>query len=395
MRKNSCPNQNPDERPASGRSVSRREFLGALGASSAGVLLGGCGKTKSPIEPAAETEVVRSIAPAILHPLKTGVGQAKVATAEVSTYDYTTLRRNIESMFNALGGISDVVGGKTVGMKINLTAADSATPYNRKVPAVESYWTHPEIVRVVGELVKDAGAGTIYIIEAPYNQKFYKDFGFEGVAGDLGATLINLNNPAPYADFVDRPVGDDWLIYEKFTQNAILNDIQCLISFPKAKQHAGAGFTSAMKNLVGTIPLGGYGGGDTWRSEIHQHREYDNNPSSNLRRVVLDLNKATPIHLTVADAIKTALGGENPGQRTFTPATFNKLIASKDVVAADSVSCQAIGFDPMVADNTGVFEDGINYLRLAQEMGFGTYDLNRIEVVDATVTNGIRERKPL
>jgi uncharacterized protein (DUF362 family) len=384
-------NEDPDRRPA----VSRRDFLSALGVSSAGLLIGACGKAKAPVEPVGPVMKAGSAGASLGRPLSVPVAQARVATANVSTYDYQALRQNIESMFNSLGGISDIVSGKTVGMKINLTAADSTTPYNRKVPAVESYWTHPEIVRVVGELAKDAGAGTIYIIEAPYNQKFYKDFGFEGVAGDLGATLINLNNPAPYADFVDRPAGDGWLIYEEFRQNAILNDIQCLISFPKAKQHVGAGFTSAMKNLVGTIPLGGYGGGDTWRSEFHQHREYDNNPSSNLRRVVLDLNKATPIHLTVADAIRTALGGENPGQRTFTPATFNKLIASKDVVAADSVSCQVIGFDPMVADNTGVFKDGINYLRLAQEMGFGTYDLNQIEVVDATVSTGLRERKPL
>ena len=372
--------------------VSRRDFLGSLGVSSACLLLGACGKVKTPVEPAGSAAKAAS---SIRHPMTTPDAQARVATANVSSYEYNALRQNIESMFNAIGGISELVSGKTVGMKVNLTAADSTTPYNRKVPAVESYWTHPEIVRAVGELVKDAGAGTIYIIEAPYNQKFYKDFGFEGVASDLGATLINLNNPAPYADFIARPVGKDGLIYEEFRQNAILNDIQCLISFPKAKQHVGAGFTSAMKNLVGTLPLGGYGGADTWRSQIHQHREYDKNPSSNLRRIVVDLNLATPIHLAVTDAIKTALGGENPGQGTYKPATFNKLIASKDVVAAESIACQTIGFDPMAADDTGVFKGGINYLRLAQEKGLGTYDLSQIELVDATVSTGIYDRKPL
>jgi uncharacterized protein (DUF362 family) len=377
------------------KTFSRRDFLGALGVSSAGLLLGACGKAKAPVEPADTTVKAGSAEAAMRHPLAVPSAQARVATANVSTYDYQTLRQNIESMFKAIGGISNLVSGKTVGMKINLTAADSTTCYNRKVPAVESYWTHPEIVRVVGELVKDAGAGKIVIIEAPYDPKFYRDFGFEDVANYIGATIVNLNQKDPYMTFADRQVGDGWLIYEEFTQNAILNDLECVISLPKPKQHVGAGFTSAMKNLVGTIPLGGYGGGDTWRSEIHQHREYDNNPNSNLRRVVLDLNLATKIHLAVTDAIKTALGGENPGQRTFKPATFNKLIASKDVVAADSIGCQVIGFDPMAADDTGVFKDGINYLRLAQEKGMGTYDLAQIEVVDATVSTGIQERKPL
>jgi len=395
MRKFRDRNHESDNKPDGGKSVSRREFLGALGVTSAGALLGACSRAKSPVAPATDAAKAGSVAGIVRHPLRIDGGPVKVATANVSTYDHDALRRNLESMFDALGGISDVVGGKTVGMKVNLTANQSDPIYGYKISPCELYWTHPEVVRVVGELARDAGAGQLTIIEAPYDPKFYKDYGFEEVADSLGATLVNLNKVEPYASFVDRAVGANWLIYEKFTQNAILNDIECVISFPKPKEHDGAGFTNAMKNLVGTLPLGGYGGKDTWRSQIHQHREYDNNTNSNLRRVVLDLNGATRIHFAVADAIKTALGAEGPWGRNFKPASFNKLIAGKDVVAVDSVSCQVIGFDPMAADDTGVFKDGINYLRLAQEKGMGTYDLSQIEVVDATVSTGIRERKPL
>jgi uncharacterized protein (DUF362 family) len=324
--------------------------------------------------------------------------QARVATANVSTYDYQALRQNIESMFNALGGISDIVGGKTVGMKVNLTGGSGSSSVNAyPVPPCELYWTHPEVVKVVGELAKDAGASKIYIVEAIYDTKSYTGYGFQDAADYLGATLIDLNATDPYADFVERPVGAGWLIYEKFTQNALLNDIDCFISLPKTKQHALAGFTNAMKNLVGSTPLGVYGPGQGSRTQqLHGHRkEFEGNSISNLRRVVLDLSNATKIHLTVSDAIKTTLGSEGPWNRDLVPATFNKLIASKDVVAAESVSCQAIGFDPMAADDTDVFKGGINYLRLAQEKGMGTYDLAQIEVVDATVSTGLRERQPL
>jgi uncharacterized protein (DUF362 family) len=370
--------------------VTRRDFLGALGVSSAGLLLGACGKVKTPVGPAVNAA---SAASAIRHPMAVSGGQSRVATANVSTYDYQTLRQNIESMFNALGGISDIASGKTVGMKVNLTGGKESA--KTAPPAVELFWTHPEIVKVVGELAKDAGAKNIYIIEAIYDWESYNNFGFKDVADHLGATLIDLNAKTPYKDFVERPVGDGWLIYEKFTQNAILNDIDCMISLPKTKQHATAGFTNAMKNYIGSVPLGVYGPGSGSRQLLHSHREIDDNPNSNLRRIVLDLNGATRIHLSVSDAIKTALKGEGPWIGGFKSATFNKLIASKDRVAGESVSCQAIGFDPMVADNTGVFKGGINYLRLAQEKGLGTYDLSQIEVIDATVSTGIRERKPL
>jgi len=386
---------NPER--AKGKSVSRREFLGALGVSSAGVLLGACSRAKSPVGPAATESIAGSAATAMRHPMKFDGALAKVATADVSTYDYQALRQNIESMFNALGGISDIAGGKTVGIKVNLTGGSGSA--NTTPPAVELYWTHPEITRVVGELVKDAGASKIYIIEAIYDWKSYNSYGFKDAADYLGAELIDLNQKTPYADFVERPVGPNWLIYEKFTQCGLLNDIDCVISLPKTKQHKGAGYTNGMKNFIGSVPLSIYGPGGNSRQLLHSHRtEFEQNWMSNLRRVVLDLNMATKVHLTVADAIKTALGSEGPWNRNeykLVPTAFNKLIASKDVVAADSVSCQVIGFDPMVADDTGVFKDGINYLRLAQEKGMGIYDLSQIEVVDATVSTGIRERQPL
>jgi uncharacterized protein (DUF362 family) len=390
-------NEEPEENQAEKKSFSRREFLGALGVSSAGLLLGACAKMKTPVEPAATAARDASAASAIRHPMAVSGTPSRVATADVSTYDYQALRSNIESMFNALGGISDIAGGKTVGIKVNLTGGSSSGNVNAyKVPPCELYWTHPEIVRVVGELAKDAGASKIYIVEAIYDTKSYTGYGFQDAADYLGATLIDLNAKDPYGDYVDRPVGDGWLIYEKFTQNAILNDIDCMISLPKPKQHKGAGFTNAMKNFIGSVPLGIYGPGQGSRQLLHNHRtEFEKNWMSNLRRVVLDLNGATQIRLSVADAIKTTLGSEGPWNRDLVPVSLNKLIASKDKVAVDSISCQVLGFDPMAADNTGVFKDGINYLRLAQEKGMGTYDLAQIEVVDATVSTGIRERQPL
>jgi uncharacterized protein (DUF362 family) len=394
MKKNRHCTHDREADPNQGKDVTRRDFLGALGASTAAVLLGSCAKAPSPLSPVAAAAGRTSGAAAVSRGMSSVLaGSSRVAKATVASYDFTLLRRNIESMFDAIGGIGDVVGGKTVGLKINLTGGSGSA--NTNPPPVEYYWTHPDVVRAAGELIKDAGARKLVFLEAVYDAQSYTGPGFKDVQDHLGADFIDLNGTAPYSSRIDRPVGDGWLIYEKFTQNAALNDMECMVSFPKAKTHVGAGFTNAMKMLVGSVPLGIYGGGQSYRSELHSHREIDNNPNSNLRRIVIDLNRATPLHLTVTDIIKTMKGGEGPWIRGVSPVTFNTLLASKDVVAADSVAAQVIGFDPMTADDTGVFKDGINYLRLAQEMGMGTYDLSMIEVVDATVSTGIRQRQPL
>ncbi|MBN2001151.1 DUF362 domain-containing protein, partial [candidate division KSB1 bacterium] len=108
--------------------------------------------------------------------------------------------------------------------------------------------------------------------------------------------------------------------------------------------------------------------------------------------VIVDLNNATPINLVVNDAIHTVLGGEGPwlsGEWALRPTNFNRLIVGKDPVAADSIATKVIGYNPMDADNEGTWgaskdgntPGGINYLKKANELGMGNYDLDKIEVL--------------
>jgi uncharacterized protein (DUF362 family) len=363
------------------RPFSRRSFLAAAGAAGLAAV-SGCGK-KNPTGPPAETPWTPPALP----------NRSIVSVAEVTGYTRRELRNALVTMFDDLGGIGDVVSGKTVGIKVNCTGGASnagTTP-----PAVEMFWTHPEVLKAVGELLKDAGAKTLYVIEAVYDDASFRNFGFSDAATYLGATLVDLNGTAPGTAFVKRSVGGGYILYPTLTQNSILDRCDCIVSLPKAKQHAGAGVTHAMKNLVGTLPMSQYSSGfASNRTAIHNHRELDQNINSNLRRVVVDLNQATPIHLAVTDAIKTALSGEGPWIRGFRAATFNRLVASKDPVAADSIATKVIGFDPMAGDGEGVWggqdqgnpgDAGINYLKLASEKGLGNYDLQKIEVKGTAV----------
>ena len=295
-------------------------------------------------------------------------------------------------MLDALGGLGDMIKpGDRVGIKINLTGEIySAQKAQRQfgLPPQELYWTHPEILRAVGELLKDAGAGKIIVVESIYNQESYETYGYKEAVDYLGAEFVDTNEPAPYADYMDKAVGDGWNVFESFPQNAILHEVDCFVSLPKSKRHVGAGITNSMKNLVGTIPAKKFSiNGSSHRAAIHA------NGNGQLVRTILDLNKARPIHLAVCDAIKTAKNGEGPWNSGFAPDEFNTLVVSKDPVAADSVATLVIGCDPMAPDGRKPWgqdlPDTDNYLKLAQEQGMGIYDLDQIEIINTTQNTGV------
>jgi uncharacterized protein (DUF362 family) len=347
---------------------SRRDFLGQFSAAAAGFIVGGLGG----FAPVYGASPQRSSA---------------VALTRLEGYAPYGLKNALQAMFSDLGGLSDIIKpGDHVGIKINLTGGHgSATSFSQQTglhPGA-TYWTHPEVLRAVGELILDAGAGKVTIAEAVYDHESYHNWGYSDVGSHLGADFVDLNGTWPYGGYATRPVGDSWFIYDHLVQNGILNDFDCMVSLAKSKRHNGAGVTHGMKNLVGTLPIpsGLYNAGQGYRAAIHNHRSHDGNTSSNLCRVILDLNKATPIHLVVNDAIMTVLGGEGPWGPPLTPTSFDALICSKDPVAADVIATQAIGFDPEAPGESAPFPDGLNYLSLAGDLGMGASTLAEIDLI--------------
>lgn len=348
--------------------ITRRKFTQVLGATSVGLFF-------SPALFSKNVEIPK-------------YSNIKVATASISSYDEAVLKEAVERSFANLGSLSDIIkSGDSVGIKINLTGgAPQAANYEKTSGMLvgETYWTNPILLKVVGQAVKDAGAGKLYILEALNDWESINNFGYKEVIDSLGATFIDLNEKAPYSDYIEKSVGENYLIYPTLTLNGIFKELDCLISMPKAKQHATAGVTHGMKNLVGTLPIpsGKYSQGADYRAGIHQLRLHDGIPNNNLCRVVLDLNRANPVHLVVNDAIKTVVNCEGPWAGQMKAVTFNKLIIGKDPVAVDSVSTDIMGLDPMADDFSAPYTNSLNYLKLASENGLGEYNLNNIEIVD-------------
>ncbi len=357
MKKTDVPDQ-------SAQNYSRRKFLGTLATASAGLL------------------IVPAIKPSRLFAgglFDRSSFLAQVAVTQATTYDQATIKARVQHLFDSLGGISDVVkSGDKVAIKINLTGGGGGTyAYNM--------WTHPEVLRAVGELLIDCGVkgSDIYIVEALWNTATYTSYGYEAVQTSLGAQLVNLNQPAPYADFISRPVGSNSFQYAAFTQNGILSDVNVYVSIPKMKQHYEAGVTGSLKNQIGTVPIQLYTvPTNTGRRDALHTKDGTVSSTTWLPRAICDLNLARPVHLAVIDGVKNARGGEGTWNPTFAACEDHVLLAGKDPVATDSIMAHLMGNDPEAA--TVALPGGgqaDNHLYLLHGKGIGTNQMNEIEVV--------------
>ncbi|MDI7275447.1 MAG: DUF362 domain-containing protein [Anaerolineae bacterium] len=315
-----------------------------------------------------------------------------MAVARASRYDRETIRQQVRALLDGIGGLADVVSpGDRVAIKVNLTGGNHfSAPAGLR--ATESHMTHPEVVRALCELLRDAGARELHIVEAIYDEQSFRLNGYEEVAADLGARLIDLNSPQPYSDFAQKPVGEGWFVYESFFLNRILEEVDAFVSVAKMKCHCRCGVTHAMKNLIGLVPTAHYrlGAEDWWRSALHGP---DRETGTRLPRVVIDLNRARPIHLALIDGVMTGEAGEVP-RGAFAPVRPEVLVAGKDPVAADAVATALMGFDPEAEYPAAPFLNGDNHLNLARALGLGTNRLAEIEVSGPPVAELRHEFRP-
>jgi uncharacterized protein (DUF362 family) len=317
-----------------------------------------------------------------------------VAIATARDYDRTGIYNAVRDMLDNLGGIGDIVKpGARVAIKTNLTGGlgNNGPP---GLSPMESFVTHPEVVRALGALVRDAGASDVYIVEAVYQWGSYTEWGYEEIAQELGATLIDLNSPAPYDDFTQVAIPGGGALYDAFTLNPLLQDIDAFMSVSKMKCHWVAGVTHTLKNLFGLVPLQFYrqSARDTYRSGFHGPS--DDTAGQRVPEIIVDLNKTRPIHLGLIDGVLTTEGGEGPWIQTFGPIAPGVLFAGKDPVATDAVATAAQGFDPTAPAFAVPFVRGKNHIAIAAAAGLGTNRLDEIEVLGTSIADVRRDFKP-
>lgn len=308
-------------------SMKRREFIKNAGVAITGATLLGSLPRLVEISSAEETAKKQAL-----------VSVAKNGTPE----------QLVNKALESLGGIKKFVSKQDiVVLKPNIA-------WDRTVEQAAN--THPEVVTTLAKMCLEAGAKKVHIFDRSCNNNLrcYANSGVE-------AAIKELDNPDVVLSHVDDRKFKDielkdglalssWKIY----QPALECDV--FINVPIAKHHQLTKLTLGMKNYLGIA--GGV------RAMLHVH----------INRKLCDLVKMRPSHLTIIDATRILLAHGPTGGNLDDVKKTETVIASADIVAADSVA-------------TSLFKqkwDDIGYVKLGNrhEIGIGDPKQIKTQIVD-------------
>jgi uncharacterized protein (DUF362 family) len=275
----------------------------------------------------------------------------------------------VEEAIALLGGINAVTAGKQkIMLKPNLVSENPLST------------TNPEVIRKLGQLMKDAGkevsigegsatATGFNVINGVYyrtrnqqkldgmQQFVFDKLGYTSLAQSLGIPLVNLHTGEMAT--VAVPNG---FVFDSISLHRSLTDIDMLCSVPMMKTHILGGVTLGMKNLIGTYPGSVYG---SLRSLIHDKAA--NVESSGVAGAVVDIVRANKLGLVVIDG-STAMEGNGPEGGPLVK--MDLIIAGTNPLATDMVAAGVMGFS----------QEEIPAFLWANMAGMQPQRLNQIEV---------------
>ena len=251
----------------------------------------------------------------------------------------------------ALGGMERFVRpGQSVLIKPNMSFAlgpESAAN------------THPEVVRELVILCREAGAGTIRVLDHPL-QNARLSLERSGILAACESVMPGICHQLTDASFYETTAIEAG---KSMRENAIMRDAltaDVLIAAPVAKSHGGAGVSLSLKGQMGLI-----------YDRYCMHSRYD------LHMAIVDLNTRIKPHLAVIDATRVlASGGPGGPGIVLTP---GEVIASADPVAADATAVASyLWYDREILPRQ------VAYIRQAHERGLGRMDIENLNTAKVT-----------
>ncbi len=274
---------------------------------------------------------------------------SSVSIVRCAEYDRELTFGAVKQAIDLLGGIhSFVKPGERVLIKPNLLkgkAPDAAVT------------THPEIVRAVIRLVREAG-GEPMVGDSPGMgelRKVCEKAGILDVVNEEGATLVELNDVVQV-----RNKGR----FQRFEIARAAYEADVIINLPKLKTHGMTTLTGAVKNLFGCVP---------GKRKVQWHF----NTGVNHELFATMLNELCALlkpRLTIMDAV---IGMEGNGPGSGEPRQIGVVIAGRDPVAVDVVSSSVLG----------VSLERLPLIRAAAAGGYGETQLDRITVVGESIAS--------
>ncbi len=326
-----------------------------------------------------------------------------VGIARCRKYDSGAILAELETLMDKIGGIRPLVEGKTVAVKVNLVGNVRQDVHGK--PASRTYQVHPAVVLAVARLLDKAGARRIRFLESTHQHEPFEPY-LKAAGWDINALTSaraavefeDTRNLGKRKSYLEVKVPGGGALYPAYHISPAYHECDVYVSLGKLKNHFVAGVTLGMKNNFGVTPIALYG--------QHEHDEQSTNsramfhdghdepadgvphelsrttprrPSFRVPRHIVDIARVRPIDLVILDGIESTSGGEGPWVPTQ-PQEPGLLIVGRNPVCADAIATAAIGYDPTAPRATGPFP-GDNHLAMAAELGLGTNDPSRIEVV--------------
>lgn len=325
--------------------ISRRDFLksvfAGLGVLLAARFLSACSAPVPPTTPAAAL------------PLTTTTPETAEPAAQQSSYpDIVVVKGGepeelVRNAVDALGGMKRFVKkGDNVIIKPNIG------------PAMRSYeyaaTTNPWVVAAVVKMCLESGAGRVRVMDKPWSGTAESGFTNSGIREqvDKAGGEIELMSRFKFVS-TDIPQGRDikkWDIYEDILKADVL------INIPIAKHHNSTGLTLGIKNLMGAI-----NNAQMFHLNIHQR--------------IADLASRIRPTLNIIDAVRILVANGPTGGNLNDVRKLDTIIASADIVAADSYATSLFGLTP--AD--------LPSIKIAVDMGIGQSDLSKLKIRELTV----------
>ena len=253
----------------------------------------------------------------------------------------------VRAALAALGGMGRFVGsGDDVIIKPNICVAY----YTYEYAATTNPW-------VVGALVKmcwEAGAGRVRVMDYPFGGSSDRAYVRSGIQDQVLAAGGMMEAISSFKFMrTDIPEAVDLRVCDIY-DDVLSADV--VINVPIAKHHGLARLTLGMKNLMGVI-----------KDRPAMHR--------NLGQRLADLTSRIRPALTIVDAVRILRDNGPAGGNLNDVQKLDTLIASPDIVAADSYAATLFGLKP----------EHLRYVVAGTAMGLGRSDLGGMKIEEITL----------
>ncbi len=256
----------------------------------------------------------------------------------------------VEEIFAPFGGIGEVLGRKrSVFIKVNAVDYKSHS------------FTDPAVVSAAARLFREAGAREVYVMEnctqAAFTRLVFRITGMDRAAKDAGAVPLYLDE-GKQVEVMLPTLGYNVHVSRWIKERLIDGrEDNLYLNLPKLKTHSMGTVTLGVKNQFGLI--------------MQKDRIRDHN--YNLHRKLADIYAVIRPDFTLIDGIYAMNHGHDHAEGLVDRCAerLDVLIGGDDTLAVDAVGCDIMGIDP----------SAVEHLRLSEEDGWGTIDLDEIEVV--------------